>query len=88
MKGSVLRGAISYIKYIESMEFVTTTRGARSLNRRTEDAHGQIYWRCADRSCPGRAVTDVHDQLVSCNENHSHSQCADSQSPTNLQGRS
>ena len=61
------------------MEFVTTTRGARSLihqgyrytlNRRTAD--GQIYWRCADRSCPGRAVTDVYDQLVSCNENHSH----------------
>ena len=76
------------------MEFVTTTRGGRSLihqgyrytlNRRTAD--GQIYWRCADRSCPGRAVTDVHDQLVSCNENHSHFQCADSQSPTNLQGR-
>ena len=61
------------------MEFVTTTRGARSLlhqgyrytlNQRT--THGQIYWRCADRSCPGRTVTDVHDQLVSCNENHSH----------------
>ena len=40
-----LRGALSYIQHIESMEFVTTTRGARSLihhsygytlNRRTE----------------------------------------------------
>ena len=26
-----LRGAISYIQHIESMKFVTTTRGARSL---------------------------------------------------------
>ena len=66
-----LRGAISYTQHIESMEFVTTTRGIRSLihqgyrytlNRRT--ANGQIYWRCTDRSCPGRAVTDVHAQLA------------------------
>ncbi len=43
------------------MEFVTATRGARSLlhegykytlNRRTADGH--TYWRCHDRSCPGR----------------------------------
>ena len=61
------------------MEFVTTTRGAHSLvcqgykftlNRRTAD--GQTYWRCHDRSCPGRAVTDTTDQQVSCNNKHSH----------------
>ena len=33
-----------------------------------------MCWRCPDISCPGRAVTDVHDQLVSCNENHSYLQ--------------
>ena len=33
---------------------------------------GKYIWRCVDRICPGRAVTDVQDQLVSCNENHSH----------------
>ena len=37
------------------------------LNRRTAD-----NWRCHDRSCPGRAVTDTTDQLVSCNNKHSH----------------
>lgn len=47
------------------MEYVTTIRGARSflhqgykytLNCR--NASGQIYWRCHDRSCPGRAVSE------------------------------
>ncbi len=64
---------------LSEMEFITTTRGARSLlhegymytlNRRTADGH--TYWRCHDRSCPGRAVTDSNDQLVSCNDKHSH----------------
>ncbi len=57
-------------------DFVTTKRGARSLlqggfkytlNRRGRE--GQIYWRCVDRKCPGRAVTD---QLVSANNQHCH----------------
>ena len=61
------------------MEFVLTTQGARSLvhqgykytlSRRTAD--GQTYWRCHDRSCPGIAVTDTTNQLVSCNNKHSH----------------
>ena len=61
------------------MEFITTRRGARSLlhqgykytiNRRTAD--GQIYWRCQDRNCQGRAITDINDQLVSCNSKHCH----------------
>lgn len=64
---------------MSEMEFITTTRGACSLlhegykytlNRRTTD--GQTYWRCHDRSCSGRAVTDSNDQLVSCNNQHSH----------------
>ena len=72
---------ISQGKFIllAAMKFVTTTQGARSLvhqgykytlNRRTADR--QTYWRCHDRSCPGRAVTDTTDQLVSCNNKHSH----------------
>ncbi len=61
------------------MELTTTTRGARTLlyqgykytlNRRTADGH--IYWRCHDRSCYGRAATDSSDQLVSCNQKHTH----------------
>ena len=62
-----------------SMEFITIIRGARSLlhqgyrytlNCRTAD--GQIYWRCQDRSCSGRVVTDTNDQLVTCNDKHTH----------------
>ena len=62
-----------------SMEFITTIRGARSLlhqgyrytlNHRTAD--GQTYWRCQDRSCSGRVVTDTNDQLVTCNDKHTH----------------
>ena len=62
-----------------TMEFTTTKKGARSLlhdgyrytiNRRTAD--GQTYWRCFDRTCGGRAVTDVNDCLVSANNNHNH----------------
>ena len=61
------------------MDFITTKRGVRSLiheghrytlNRRTAD--GQTYWRCIDRNCPGRAITDVNDQLVYRNDKHSH----------------
>ena len=61
------------------IEFTTTKRGARSLlhdgyqytiNRRTAD--GQTYWRCFDRTCGGRAVTDINDCLVSANNNHNH----------------
>ena len=61
------------------MEFVTTKRGARCLlhdgyrytiNRRTLD--DQTYWRCADRKCPGRAITSADDQLVSKNDKHNH----------------
>ena len=60
-------------------QFVTTKRGARSLlqggfkytlNRRGRE--GQIYWRCVDRKCPGRAVTNENDELVSSNNKHSH----------------
>ena len=48
---------------LSAMEFVTTTRGARSLlhegykytlNQRTADGH--TYWRCHDRSCPGSCL--------------------------------
>ena len=64
-----------------SMEFITTIRGAPSLlhqgfrytlNCRTAD--GQTYWRCQDRSCSGRVVTDTNDQLVTCNDKHSSPQ--------------
>ena len=41
-----------------------------TLNRRTAD--GQTYWRCHNRACPGRVVTDINDQLVSCNDKHTH----------------
>ena len=30
------------------------------------------YWQCQDRTCPRRAITDIIDQLVSCNDKHSH----------------
>ena len=58
---------------------MTTKRGARSLvqggfkytlNRRGRE--GQTYWRCVDRNCPGRAVTDENDHLVSTNNKHCH----------------
>ena len=37
------------------------------LNRRTADGR-----RCHDRSCTGTAVTHTTDELVSCNNKHSH----------------
>ena len=29
-------------------------------------------WRCQDRSCSGRVITDTNDQLVTCNDKHIH----------------
>ena len=62
------------------MEFVTTTRGARSLiyegykyviNRRGRD--DRIFWRCAEtRSCSG-GLTSINSEIVSSRANeHSH----------------
>ena len=31
---------------------------------------GQMYWRCVDCSCLGRATTDENDQVIA--ENHAH----------------
>jgi len=58
-------------------EFTTTTREARcllswgnqyTLNRRGRE--GQMYWRCVDCSCLGRATTDENVQVIA--ENHAH----------------
>ena len=51
---------------------VTSTRWLYryTMNRRTAD--GQTYWRCFNRTCAGRAVTDINDCLVSANNNHNH----------------
>ena len=57
------------------MEFVTTTRGARSLifegNRRGRN--DSIFWRCAkSRSCSGNLKT-IKSEIVSCRAGeHTH----------------
>ena len=40
-----------------------------TLNRRGRE--GQCDWRCADRMCPGRAITSENDELLSTKE-HNH----------------
>ena len=52
-----LRGAISYIQYIESMEFVTT-RGARSL------IHQGYRYTLNRRTAVGRYIGDVQTEVV------------------------
>ena len=58
-------------------EFTTTKRGAccllsegyqYTLNWRGRE--GQMYWRCVDCSCLGRATTDENNQVIA--ENHAH----------------
>ena len=63
----------------EMAEFTNTKRGARclhlngyqyTLNKRGHN--GNQYWRCVDRSCPGRATLVEDDSVVSENNNHNH----------------
>ena len=58
------------VHHLKERNYVTTTQWL-PINRRTAD--GQIYyWLCFDRTCGGRAVTDINDFLVSAN-NHAQS---------------
>ena len=41
-----------------------------TLNKRGHN--GNTYWRCADRSCPGRATLTEDDDVVSENNQHNH----------------
>ena len=60
-------------------EFIMTKRGARCLNLsgfqytlNKRGHNGSHYWRCVDRSCPGRATLAEDDSVVSENNNHNH----------------
>ena len=41
-----------------------------TLNRRGNS--DQTYWRCVNRSCPGRVTLDIQDRLQSVNKKHFH----------------
>ena len=71
------KGSVSKHFTIKMVEFTTTKREARcllsggyqyTLNQRGWER--QMYWRCVDRSCLGRATTDENDQVIA--ENHAH----------------
>ena len=68
LDGLYSTSSINGIHYHHKRSLVTFT--SYTLNRRTAD--GQTYWRCQDRSCSGRVVTDTNDQLVTCNDKHTH----------------
>ena len=62
-----------------AVEFVTTKQGAISMlyegYKYTLNRHGntgQTYWRCVNRSCPGRMTLDIQDRAQSVNEKHFH----------------
>ena len=68
----VAKASVDHLAIEVECEFVTMKRGARSLvqggfkytlNR--PGRKGQTYWRCVDRNCPGRGVTDENNYLVS-----------------------
>ena len=57
--------SINGIHYHHKQSLVTFTSGV------------QVYpepqnWRCQDRRCSGRVVTDTNDQIVSCNDKHTY----------------
>ena len=60
-------------------KFTKTKRGARCLNLsgfqytlNKRGHNGNQYWRCVDRSCPGRATSEEDDSVVSEKNNHNH----------------